>query len=40
MTVEANPPLHGVRVIEIAGEASAFAGRQLAELGEEVILVE
>ena len=40
MTVEANPPLHGVRVIEIAGEASAFAGRQLAELGAEVILVE
>lgn len=40
MTTESTAPLQGVRVIEIAGLASAFAGRQLAELGAEVILVE
>ena len=40
MTATPAPPLHGVRVIEIAGTASAFAGRQLAELGADVILVE
>lgn len=40
MTANAVPPLSGVRVLEIAGESSAFAGRQLAELGAEVILVE
>lgn len=40
MTSEVSPPLDGVRVIEVAGLASAFAGRQLAELGAEVILVE
>ena len=34
------PPLDGIRVIEVAGLPSAFAGRQLAELGAEVILVE
>jgi crotonobetainyl-CoA:carnitine CoA-transferase CaiB-like acyl-CoA transferase len=37
---DARPPLDGVRVIEVAGRASGFAGRQLAELGAEVILVE
>jgi len=40
MTSEPRPPLAGVRVIEVAGLASAFAGRQLAELGAEVLLVE
>jgi crotonobetainyl-CoA:carnitine CoA-transferase CaiB-like acyl-CoA transferase len=40
MTAEPGAPLSGVRIIEIAGLASAFAGRQLAELGAEVILVE
>ena len=40
MTEQALPPLAGVRVIEIAGLPSAFAGRQLAELGAEVILIE
>jgi len=36
----APPPLDGVRIIEVASFAAAFAGRQLAELGAEVILVE
>ncbi|MBT5774392.1 MAG: CoA transferase [Dehalococcoidia bacterium] len=36
----APPPLDGVRIIEVASIAAAFAGRQLAELGAEVILVE
>ena len=34
------PPLDGIRVIEVAGQATGYAGRQLAELGAEVILVE
>lgn len=33
-------PLKGVRVIELAGEFCAFAGRLLADAGAEVILVE
>ena len=36
----APPPLDGVRIIEVASIPAAFAGRQLAELGAEVILVE
>ena len=34
------PPLEGIRVVEIASLATAFAGRQLAELGADVVLVE
>ena len=33
-------PLDGVRIVEVASIAAAFAGRQLAELGADVILVE
>ena len=33
-------PLAGVTVVEIAGEASAWAGRLLADLGADVVLVE
>jgi benzylsuccinate CoA-transferase BbsE subunit len=33
-------PLAGVKVVEVAGEASAFAGRLLADLGADVVLVE
>ncbi len=33
-------PLTGVRVVELAGVASAFAGKLMADLGAEVILVE
>jgi len=38
--VTGTPPLDDVRIIEVASIAAAFAGRQLAELGAEVILVE
>ena len=34
------PPLAGIRIIEVAGPATGYAGRQLAELGAEVLLVE
>ena len=40
MIAETTPPFDGVRVVELAGPLAAFAGRQLAELGAEVILVE
>lgn len=33
-------PLAGLSVLEVAGEASAFAGRLLADLGADVVLVE
>jgi benzylsuccinate CoA-transferase BbsE subunit len=33
-------PLHGLRVVELASEWTAFTGRLLGELGAEVILVE
>jgi len=36
----ASGPLHGLRVVELASEWTAFAGKLLAELGAEVILVE
>jgi crotonobetainyl-CoA:carnitine CoA-transferase CaiB-like acyl-CoA transferase len=31
--------LHGVRVVELASEHGAFAGKMLADLGAEVIVV-
>ena len=34
------PLLSGVRVVDVAGEPAAMAGRILADLGAEVILVE
>ena len=33
-------PLAGVQVVEVAGEASAWAGRLLADLGADVVLIE
>jgi crotonobetainyl-CoA:carnitine CoA-transferase CaiB-like acyl-CoA transferase len=33
-------PLHGLRVVELASEWSAFAGKLLADLGAETVLVE
>ena len=33
-------PLHGIRVLEIAGELTGYAGRLLAELGAEVVLAD
>ncbi len=33
-------PLSGIRVVEVASEAGAFAGKMLGDLGAEVILVE
>jgi crotonobetainyl-CoA:carnitine CoA-transferase CaiB-like acyl-CoA transferase len=39
-TAEGPGPLDGVRVVELASEWTAFAGKLLAELGAEVILVE
>src|ERR1700729_4229365 len=40
MTVPANGPLAGVRVLDLAGEAGVFVGRALAELGADVIRAE
>jgi crotonobetainyl-CoA:carnitine CoA-transferase CaiB-like acyl-CoA transferase len=40
MTMPATGPLAGVRVLDLAGEAGAFVGRALAELGADVIRVE
>ncbi len=37
---QSTPPLHGLRVIDLAGEAGLFAGRELGELGADVIRVE
>ena len=34
------PPLHGVRVLDCTDESAAMAGRILADLGAEVVLVE
>ena len=38
--VDENPLLDGVRVVDLAGEPAAMAGRMLADLGAEVIVVE
>jgi benzylsuccinate CoA-transferase BbsE subunit len=36
---DADAPLHGVKVLEVAGELTGYAGRLLADLGAEVVLV-
>ena len=37
---ETAPPLDGIRIVDLSDEAGAFAARQLAELGADVIRVE
>ncbi|MQA00800.1 MAG: hypothetical protein GEU80_16010 [Dehalococcoidia bacterium] len=38
--VQPGGPLAGIRVLDLAGEAAAFAGRQLGELGADVVHIE
>jgi crotonobetainyl-CoA:carnitine CoA-transferase CaiB-like acyl-CoA transferase len=33
-------PLHGIRVVELASEHAAFAGKQLGDLGADVVVIE
>ena len=40
MTMTADGPLAGLRVVELASEWAAYAGKLLADLGAEVVLVE
>ena len=40
MTTTADGPLAGLRVVELASEWAAYAGKLLADLGAEVVLVE